>query len=263
MFQLGELNNEPTMIKQICSILLLGNKFDYFYFLLKEIDKIIIDFNKYIFFVKKSCNNNNTNNNYITLVNSNDSTVIDDNNFKSILHFLKKKSYLDSNSLFLNKETLEFRRDIYKRLISNYDKIEIKPNISYTQLKYLIKFLKEKTFTIINCDKNVGNALISNDLYQKQTLDYIKNDSSFLLLNYNPLDEVTKRINDVISNLKLNNHISITISNTLMLKENEHKLGNLRLLAKLHKEKFSWRAIINCQDHPTSKFTTKTISHKE
>ena len=147
MFQLGELNNEPTMIKQICSILLLGNKYipnyffdrvDYFYFLLKEIDKIIIDFNKYIFFVKKSCNNNNTNNNYITLVNSNDSTVIDDNNFKSILHFLKKKSYLDSNSLFLNKETLEFRRDIYKSLISNYDKIEIKPNISYTQLKYLI-----------------------------------------------------------------------------------------------------------------------------
>jgi hypothetical protein len=33
----------------------------------------------------------------------------------------------------------------------------------------------------------------------------------------------------------------------------DSKLGSFRLLAKLHKPKFSWRPIINCKNHPNSK----------
>ena len=42
----------------------------------------------------------------------------------------------------------------------------IKPNITYDQLKAISIFQKTKPFKIIDCDKNVGLALISNELYE-------------------------------------------------------------------------------------------------
>ena len=45
------------------------------------------------------------------------------------------------------------------------------------------------------------------------------------------------------------------MNKVLKLREEECKLGSFRLLAKLHKPSFSWRAIINCKNHPTSKIS--------
>ena len=48
-------------------------------------------------------------------------------------------------------------------------------------------------------------------------------------------------------------HISKQMKNALSVTLNDCNLGKFRLLAKLHKEKFSWRPIINCQKTPTEK----------
>ncbi len=37
-----------------------------------------------------------------------------------------------------------------------------------------MKFQKEKTFKVINCDKNVGNAIISNELYRSSAMDFLE-----------------------------------------------------------------------------------------
>ena len=37
------------------------------------------------------------------------------------------------------------------------------------------------------------------------------------------------------------------------LDNTNYKAGSLRLSAKIHKESFSWRPIINLKDHPTNK----------
>ena len=42
--------------------------------------------------------------------------------------------------------------------------INMQPNINSTQLFHLKKFVTTKPFTIIQCDKNIGTAIISNEL---------------------------------------------------------------------------------------------------
>ncbi len=39
------------------------------------------------------------------------------------------------------------------------------------------------------------------------------------------------------------------------MSSDNYKLGSFRLLAKLHKPSFSWRPIVNCRNHPTSKIS--------
>ena len=50
-----------------------------------------------------------------------------------------------------------------------------------------------------------------------------------------------------------NGHISDRLKGCLLSNISESKLGSFRLLAKLHKPKFSWRPIVNCKNHPNSK----------
>ena len=54
----------------------------------------------------------------------------------------------------------------------------------------------------------------------------------------------------ILDNLLINKSISKKIYDKLFVKEN--KLGSFRILAKVHKEKFGVRPIINCLKHPTS-----------
>jgi hypothetical protein len=53
-----------------------------------------------------------------------------------------------------------------------------------------------------------------------------------------------------INNLYNNGHISEKILKWILQEIDLSKLGSFRLLAKLHKPKFSWRPIINCKNHP-------------
>ena len=166
-----------------------------------------------------------------------------------------KNKKIDENKLFINKETDTFRSNIHSKLFNEYKNIELQPNVNLTQINYLIKYQKEKPFKIINCDKNVGNALISNDLYDLEVYKYLNQNDTFIKFDYNPLEETVNTINIEIGELFINNHISKELSKKLEIKITECKLGSFRLLAKLHKEKFNWRPIINCKNHPNSKIS--------
>ncbi len=243
--------------------LLLGNKFipnyfysshDYFNYILKEIDINLSNFNKNLFF---------QNNESIRSLESNkenvkpDSNFIDNNYMNIILKKIKsnKTKKIDENKLFISNETSSLRFNIHSKLFKEYKNIEIKPNIDVTQLNYLLKFQKEKPFKIINCDKNVGNALISNDLYDLEVHKYLSISDTFIKIHYDPLEETVYTINYEINGLYDQNHISDILRKKLLINLNECKLGSFRLLAKLHKENFSWRPIINCKNHPNSKIS--------
>ena len=86
--------------------------------------------------------------------------------------------------------------------------IEIKPNISFKQFQSLFNFKKEKNFRIINCDKNVGNAFISNNLYNTSAYNFLNSDTTFERLLSNPLEDTVNYINTEIQNLCDHGHLS-------------------------------------------------------
>ena len=142
------------------------NPLDYFNYLLSELDTNLLDLNKNFFFLN---NNNKVHNNIKNYYNDNNLNEIkvDNQHIMSMFFNLNKTkpNKVDNNNLYISKEINDIRSLIHSKLFDLYDNIEIKPNVSYKQLESLIKFKKEKSFKIINCDKNVGNAFISNDLY--------------------------------------------------------------------------------------------------
>jgi len=54
------------------------------------------------------------------------------------------KDFLDNDKIYLSNEIDNFRSIIHSQLMSEFDKIKIKPNITFTQLKYFMKFQNNK-----------------------------------------------------------------------------------------------------------------------
>ncbi len=175
---------------------------------------------------------------------------IDDVYFKHIFSKLNTKIRNINDKLYISNEINELRNDIHSKLYNEYSNIIIKPNISFSQLQSLIRFQKEKSFKVINCDKNVGLAIISNELYNESVLKFLNTDTAFVELLEDPLYDTKNYIKDEIIN---SSNISNKLGKCLLKNIENTKLGSFRLLAKLHKPKFSWRPVINCKDHPNSK----------
>jgi len=140
---------------------------------------------------------------------------------------------LSAHEYFSKKETF------FPKLINNISKEE-----------YFIftRFLRLKPFKVVECDKNVGSAIISHHLYNKLCIDYL-NTSNFEIISTDPLEEIKQKITTDLDNLLNNNDISSKLNNFLNVKNS--KLGTFRALMKVHKQKFSTRPIINCKSHPT------------
>ncbi len=119
--------------------------------------------------------NLNNNNLYESLDKNLNEFKIDNNYFKIIYKNFRKnnksiKPLINEDKLFINNQIDELRSEIHSNLINEYKNILIKPNISFSQMKYLLKFQKEKNFRIINCDKNTGNKILSklcNRIFRK------------------------------------------------------------------------------------------------
>ena len=93
-----------------------------------------------------------------------------------------------------------------------YKKIDIKPNINLSQLKTIIHFQTKKPFKIIDCDKNIGLALISNELYDKSVNEYLDKDTTtYQKIDFNPLSSISTEINNSLENLLKNNYKHIYI----------------------------------------------------
>jgi len=117
-----------------------------------------------LFLNKNSSNNNNKYNLYDTLDTELNENILDDKFFDTIYKNFRKRNIsqrksFENEKVFLSKEIETFRSNVYSQLLNEYSNIKIKPNITFTKLSYFMKFQKEKNFKIINCDKNVGNAI--------------------------------------------------------------------------------------------------------
>jgi len=95
--------------------------------------------------------------------------------------------------------------------------------------------------------------MISNELYRFSAMDFLEKDINFSRLAENPLYTTINSIINDVTVLHNNGHISDRLKGCLLSNISESKLGSFRLLAKLHKPKFSWRPIVNCKNHPNSK----------
>lgn len=79
----------------------------------------------------------------------------------------------------------------------------------------------------------------------------IRSISSITFLDNNPLKSTIQKINNKLLFLKSNKHIHNSLYTKLLAKN--CKLGSFRILAKLHKDTFGVRPIINNKNHPTAK----------
>ena len=78
--------------------------------------------------------------------------------------------------------TLVFR-EIFRLKFKSFNN-----NISKEEFLQIKGFIKEKPFKIVQCDKNVGFAIISNELYDKLCLSHLNDSNNFVQLTDNPLE---------------------------------------------------------------------------
>ena len=128
-------------------------------------------------------------------------------------------------------------------------KLKVFFNITLKEFKILKHFVSHKPFKIIQLDKNVGAGIISNELYVELANRVFDDSNTYEKLNSNPLDEAKEKIYDLLLELYSKNDISKKLFN--LLKPNSGKLGSASLLAKIHKQVFDLRQIINYKDHIT------------
>ena len=159
----------------------------------------------------------------------------------------KLRNSFNSLKFPTSKASLDFKFSFFKSLKDlNFNHSF---NISKQEIFYLKKFVYEKNFKIIDCDKNVGTCFISTLIYDEIMSLHLNNPLVYLNLANNPLEETQKNILVKLNFLLINRHLTKRIYSKLINKNS--KLGNIRLLAKLHKDKLGFRPIINCVSHPT------------
>ena len=147
----------------------------------------------------------------------------------------------------LSKDSIDFKFNFYKSLCDlNFTN---KFNINRSEFYFLKKFKKEKPFKVIDCDKNIGICFIDNIIYNNFVEDHLRDRETYELLLENPIIGVSNKIKDKIEILCSQKHISNQLGKKLI--NQNSKLGSIRLLAKLQKEKLKFRPIINCTFHPT------------
>jgi len=243
-FQIGEINSDNNFIYSIIKLLDYGHKFIPNYYsnsfnILKkifyELDDEIISFNSQLFFKD------------ILIARNKDLT---EKFLKSIsfFDFLKKPWFVDgSKRIPIITETLEFQIELLNQL-KNIS-LDNRSNISLNEYKSIDKFQKEKPFKVVELDKNIGCAIISNELYDNLALEHLNDITTYKKIESNPLEDIINNVNESLNNLLDNNHISEDLYKLLVVKE--AKLGNFRLLPKIHKEKFGVRPIISYKNNPT------------
>ena len=222
------------------------NTFSIFNFILSSFDQNFNSFNSRLNFFKKNIDKNKNFENY------SDNLDISFHYSSDLLANFSEKCkkstcYFHKLKLPTFKDSLDFKFNFYKTLKDIEFTSSI--NISSSEFFYLKKFKREKPFKVIECDKNVGTCLISNELYNNLADLHLCDRNVYQELNEDPLPETQNFIKNKIKQLNKDKHISSKIHKKLFNKNS--KLGSFRLLAKLHKEKLGFRPIINCLSHPT------------
>ena len=167
--------------------------------------------------------------------------------YDCILKNLQQKHKINHNNFSPTKECLDIRFDFYNKLTQK--NFEIKPNLTNSQIQDIKWFLKNKPFSVIQADKNIGLVIISNDLVDSLSIAHLSDNTTYTRLDTNPLTTATTELTQILNTLLTDKDLNIPL-HKLMVKN--AKLGKFRILAKLHKTKFGIRPIINNTNHITS-----------
>jgi hypothetical protein len=179
---------------------------------------------------------------------TNQQIIISNDSFKSgVLDNLKQRSKIDFNKFYIQNELKDLRFNYFDNL--NKAQLNFKPNITPNQTVHLKEFLHTKPFSIIQCDKNIGSAIVSHSLLDQLCNKHLQNRDIYQQLQYDPLLEISNTIESKLNYSINRGALNINI-NKLITKNS--KLGKFRILCKLHKKSFGIRPIINNRSHPTS-----------
>ena len=269
VFQIGTINCEHSLKSNIINVLDKGFKYipnynhnpvHFFKSIISNLEDEMSNLNKQ-FFIKeeimrkalvnsKSKENDNVYNiSYKDLNMSNEDSLLDDNfTCESLDNFLafKKKINMKNNlnNIFTSKNCIFFQLELFKEL--NNLKFKIDSNLTRNELSILKNFIKKKSFKIVELDKNVGSGIISNDFYDKLTMDSLNDENVYEKIYSDPLTESISQINKELELLFKSANISKKLYNSIKI---NGKLGSFRILPKLHKSVFGCRPIINYKKH--------------
>jgi hypothetical protein len=93
---------------------------------------------------------------------------------------------------------------------------------------FLRIFIIEKPFKVVQLDKNVGAALISNELFNDLAYDLLNDENCYDRIEDNPLDFIIISIEKELWRLYYKKFISNELFHALI--EFKHKLGSFRFL---------------------------------
>ncbi len=271
IFSIGDLdfnsfenNFCKNFIINISNLLSKGNKFIpcyfsnnfYFYsFIFNNFNSFFQNLNSKIFFAKKKFERFGSDiqsNNSLDLI-FEKRTIQNlipniDNSYIEIL--IEEMKRFSKFPLPLQEEIVDLEFEIFKNY-HNFKYSYINNNITKLEFISIKQFLKKRPFKVVECDKNLGSAICSNQVYSELCVEHLNNTEFFTLVDINPLSDSNLTITGTLIDLKINLSISKQLYNKA-LPPKESKLGKFRILPKLHKSKFGTRPIVNCIDHPTS-----------
>ena len=122
--------------------------------LLISFENNLLDFNKRIFFEEKNYQNKNSMisvNNEIEVSNYCDSVDC---------YFSKIKKPINPSCFNIQQPSFEFSLEFFQN-ISNFH-YNYKRNLSYDEMLFLFKFIKEKPFRVVVLDEGVGIGFLNN-----------------------------------------------------------------------------------------------------
>ena len=72
-------------------------------------------------------------------------------------------------------------------------------NVSHENIDFLKEFIKTKPFVVLECNKNIGSAIISHSLLDSLANEHLNGNNTYLLLNSDP---TIQTVNYIINKLK-------------------------------------------------------------
>ena len=251
VFKIGDIHSDEKTIMNITRILDLGikfipnffnDKYDSFFNLFFNFSNDVIDLNTKLFFYKPSRED------FGTLLEENSGDP-----YLQFSRFCKRENFKNTNiKIPIISESLHFQIESLINIAKTYS---IKScNLSEDNIYSLRKFHQEKPFIVLQCDKNIGSAIISHENYKTICEQLLSDNSTYIPIINDPLEDTNNLITSVLSDLYFNNHIiKKDIYNNLL--PFGSKLGTFKPIPKLHKKQFGNRPLINSIRHPTSRIS--------
>ena len=159
---------------------------------------MIHDLNKKFTFIKKKIKDLNL-----------EKTDSNDDQFEVNLFYEPCSCFFDKikkcNSLKnfpLLEQTLDFKFTFFEKL--SQIRLENKLNLSLNELRAISLYKKEKPFVVAECDKNIGIAIVPNQIYNSLVISHLSNTSIYLPLLNDPLESTSLNIKESLELLLFN-----------------------------------------------------------